>query len=129
MSKDKELSDLLAEYDPDTLREWVNKQDRMQSKPTPKVGLVVLRKSNDKPVKNGDVVYNREGARYYIDSMSRGGMSCVSMCGRKYMSRGTHHDFGCYVKGTSVHDEGYNGMAKTKQQLRDYWESSLIIKQ
>jgi len=130
--KDKELSDLLAEYDPQTLREWVGKAEKKARKrrtPAPAHAVITLiKKSTGKPVQTGDVVYNRQGERFYIQSVGQRGMTCVSMDERKYISSGSHHDFGCHIKGTSVHDEGYGGATKAKQRLREHWENSLIIK-
>ncbi len=132
--KDKELSDLLAEYDPETLREWVDKAEKKaRDKRAPVEPLkqitTLIKKSTGKPVEIGNVVHDRQGRRYYIQSIGPRSMTCVSMCERKYISTASHHDFGCYMKGSSVHDEGYDGASKVKQQLREYWESSLIIKQ
>ncbi len=91
-------------------------------KPTPRK-LVVLRKTNDTPIKNGDVVYDRAGKRYYVLSITWAGMRCVSMCPNKYHSSGTHHDFGCYLEGTSRKEASHTIGGNSKQKLRDYWEA------
>jgi hypothetical protein len=84
-----------------------------------------LRKTNDKPITTGDVVYDRKGKRYYVETVNydMGKLHCVSMCGNKYRMSASCHDFGCYMEGHSRHDPRDNELYRLKNKLYDHWKN------
>ena len=129
MSDDVKLADLLAEYDEDQLRLWLHKQEEkekvMEKERKPQAPRY-LRKTNDKPIRSGDVVYDRKGKRYYIESVDYrlNKMTCVSMCSNKYRMSASCHEFGCYREGGSRHDDRGTQLSQAKQKLYDHWKHS-----
>ena len=110
------LADLLAEYDLSTLKTWIDEKEEELK--------VILRKTNDKPVNTGDVVYDRDGKRYYVEEIryDESKMVCVSMCESKYRMTASCHDFGCYRKGGSLRDPRMTELGYAKQKLYDIWK-------
>ena len=60
------------------------------------------RKSNNNPIAVSDVVCDRRGRRYYIESLSRNKLCVVSMCELRLRTSGPPERFGCYKPAASV---------------------------
>ena len=77
-----------------------------------KTDMTILRKSNDAPIKPGDLVFTRRGMRCLVRQLDP--LLCISKDNR--VVRGSLHEFGCYIKGQSPHN------SVTPFKLRSFWE-------